>query len=106
MIRGRSRRAGPLSRARAGASCVATNPIAKHVLYEAGFRHSGHTEFLAALCADEGADGADETAAFGDDAVERGGSPWCRVTVHIPLAEVPAQLTRDLIVENRADRGP
>ena len=28
-----------------------TNPIAKHVLYEAGFRHPGHTEFLAALAA-------------------------------------------------------
>ena len=28
---------------------LVTNPIAKHVLYEAGFRHPGHTEFLAAL---------------------------------------------------------
>ena len=28
---------------------VVTNPIAKHVLYSAGFRHPGHTEFLADL---------------------------------------------------------
>ncbi len=31
------------------ASAVVTNPISKAVLYAAGFRHPGHTEFLAAL---------------------------------------------------------
>ncbi len=31
------------------ASAVVTNPIAKSVLYQAGFAHPGHTEFLAAL---------------------------------------------------------
>ncbi|HEV2675930.1 MAG TPA: 4-hydroxythreonine-4-phosphate dehydrogenase PdxA [Aliidongia sp.] len=31
------------------ASAVVTNPIQKQVLIEAGFRHPGHTEFLAAL---------------------------------------------------------
>ncbi len=31
------------------ASAVVTNPVAKSVLYTAGFRHPGHTEFLAAL---------------------------------------------------------
>ena len=34
---------------RGEASAVVTNPIAKHVLYEAGFQHPGHTEFLAEL---------------------------------------------------------
>ena len=34
---------------RAGA--VVTNPIAKSVLYRAGFTHPGHTEFLAELAA-------------------------------------------------------
>lgn len=29
---------------------VVTNPIAKHVLAQAGFPYPGHTEFLAALC--------------------------------------------------------
>ena len=37
---------------RAGA--VVTNPIAKSVLYNAGFRHPGHTEFLAELAAKNG----------------------------------------------------
>ncbi|MET0879871.1 MAG: 4-hydroxythreonine-4-phosphate dehydrogenase PdxA [Tardiphaga sp.] len=33
------------------ASAVVTNPIAKSVLYRAGFQHPGHTEFLAELSA-------------------------------------------------------
>src|ERR1700742_304076 len=37
---------------RAGA--VVTNPIAKSVLYRAGFRHPGHTEFLAELATADG----------------------------------------------------
>ncbi|MBM1174059.1 4-hydroxythreonine-4-phosphate dehydrogenase PdxA [Microvirga arabica] len=75
------------------ASALVTNPIAKHVLYEAGFRHPGHTEFLAALASD----GRDQTY-----------HPvmmlWSEqlavvpVTVHIPLADVPSALTTDLIV--------
>ncbi len=75
------------------ASALVTNPIAKHVLYEAGFRHPGHTEFLAALASG----GRDETY-----------HPvmmlWSEqlavvpVTVHIPLADVPSALTTDLIV--------
>ena len=36
------------------ASAVVTNPIAKSVLYRAGFRHPGHTEFLAELAAHGG----------------------------------------------------
>src|SRR3984893_922334 len=36
------------------ASAVVTNPIAKSVLYRAGFRHPGHTEFLAELAASGG----------------------------------------------------
>ena len=36
------------------ASAVVTNPIAKSVLYRAGFRHPGHTEFLAELAATGG----------------------------------------------------
>ena len=40
---------------RAGrAGAVVTNPIAKSVLYRAGFRHPGHTEFLAELAANGG----------------------------------------------------
>jgi 4-hydroxythreonine-4-phosphate dehydrogenase len=36
------------------ASALVTNPIAKSVLYRAGFRHPGHTEFLAELAASNG----------------------------------------------------
>ena len=31
------------------AAAVVTNPIAKHVLYAAGFAHPGHTEYLGEL---------------------------------------------------------
>jgi 4-hydroxythreonine-4-phosphate dehydrogenase len=79
---------------RAGAaSALVTNPIAKHVLYEAGFRHPGHTEFLAAL-ASEGTGGSYHPVMM----------LWSEslavvpVTVHIPLSDVHAALTTDLIV--------
>jgi len=36
------------------AGAVVTNPIAKSVLYRAGFSHPGHTEFLAELAARDG----------------------------------------------------
>ncbi|MGV2979131.1 4-hydroxythreonine-4-phosphate dehydrogenase PdxA [Camelimonas sp. ID_303_24] len=81
--------------ARSGvAAGVVTNPIAKSVLYAAGFRHPGHTEFLAELCAD--AAGQTPTPVM---------MLWCAelavvpVTIHMPLAEVPRRLTTALIVE-------
>ncbi len=73
------------------ARAVVTNPIAKSVLYEAGFRHPGHTEFLAALA--------------GDPPPRPVMMLWCEamavvpVTVHIPLKDVPGALTEDLVVE-------
>lgn len=78
---------------RAGdAAAVVTNPIAKHVLYQAGFRHPGHTEYLAALAADGGP---------APVPVMMLACPELRVvpvTVHIPLREVPTRLTREAIV--------
>ncbi len=53
---------GDVVAGRAGA--VVTNPIAKSVLYRAGFRHPGHTEFLAELAATGG-----HAPAAGHDAV-------------------------------------
>lgn len=76
------------------ASCVATNPIAKSVLYEAGFRHPGHTEYLASL-----------TAAPGEPPPRPVMMIWSEglavvpVTIHIALADVPRALTRAAIVE-------
>ena len=76
------------------ARALVTNPIAKNVLYAAGFAHPGHTEFLAAL------------------AERRFGRPFRPVmmlyaeelavvpaTIHVALAEVPRLLTRALLVE-------
>lgn len=76
------------------AIALVTNPIAKSVLYAAGFRHPGHTEFLA------------ELAGRGRDATPLPVMMiWSEdlavipVTIHIPIEAVPAQLTTKLIVE-------
>ena len=78
---------------RAGrASAVVTNPIAKSVLYRAGFRHPGHTEFLAELAADGGP---------APQPVMMLWSPALAVvpvTIHLSLREAIARLSSDLIV--------
>jgi 4-hydroxythreonine-4-phosphate dehydrogenase len=80
---------------RAGeASAIVTNPIAKELFYRASFCHPGHTEFLAELA----------ERYFGERAraVMLIWSPQLAVapaTVHVPLARVPALLTRQLLVE-------
>ena len=76
---------------RAGA--VVTNPIAKDVLYRAGFAHPGHTEFLGELAKRH--TGRDARAAMMLWAEELAVTP---VTIHVPLADVPRLLTRELIV--------
>lgn len=68
------------------ASGLVTAPINKHALYEAGFEHPGHTEFLGAL-----AKAHDPTAR----PVMMLAGPELRtvpVTIHIPLARVPDTL--------------
>ncbi len=79
---------------RAGeASAIVTNPIAKSVLYRAGFAEPGHTEYLAKLVA--------QTTGRSVQPVMMIWSPDLAVvpvTIHVPLATVPALLTRDLIV--------
>ncbi|MCB1547092.1 MAG: 4-hydroxythreonine-4-phosphate dehydrogenase PdxA [Hyphomicrobiaceae bacterium] len=76
-------------------SAVVTNPIAKDVLYKAGFRHPGHTEFLAELA-------AREWHMPQPRSVMMLASEALRVvplTIHIPIADVPRAITRELIVE-------
>jgi 4-hydroxythreonine-4-phosphate dehydrogenase len=76
------------------ASGVVTAPIAKATLYEAGFVHPGHTEFLGALTAEvpmSGARGPIMMLAAADLRVTL-------VTIHTPLARVPELVTRDRIV--------
>jgi 4-hydroxythreonine-4-phosphate dehydrogenase len=75
------------------AAAIVTNPIAKSVLYRAGFAHPGHTEFLAELAA-------------------RGGKPrqpvmllWSSdlavvpVTIHLSLRDAIATLSTPMIVD-------
>jgi len=79
---------------RAGkAAAVVTNPIAKALLYRAGFMHPGHTEYLAELAADGGLAPRPIMMLVG------GGLRVALVTIHRPLATVPSLLTTDLIVE-------
>ncbi|MDX3973172.1 4-hydroxythreonine-4-phosphate dehydrogenase PdxA [Shinella sp.] len=75
-------------------SAVVTNPIAKAVLYDAGFGFPGHTEFLADL--------AEKATGRPALPVMLLAGPKLRsvpVTIHIPLKDVPAALTEELIVE-------
>nr|WP_166474902.1 4-hydroxythreonine-4-phosphate dehydrogenase PdxA [Bradyrhizobium symbiodeficiens]QIP00165.1 4-hydroxythreonine-4-phosphate dehydrogenase PdxA [Bradyrhizobium symbiodeficiens] len=75
---------------RAGA--VVTNPIAKSVLYRAGFRHPGHTEFLAELAAEDGRVPQPVMMLW---------SPRLAVvpvTIHVSIRDALAELTSALIV--------
>jgi len=74
------------------ASAVVTNPIAKSVLYDAGFHHPGHTEFLAELAAGNGK---------APQPVMMLWSPVLAVvpvTIHLSLREAIAQLSTELII--------
>jgi 4-hydroxythreonine-4-phosphate dehydrogenase len=75
------------------ASALVTNPIAKHVLYEAGFRHPGHTEFLAALASEGRGETYHPVMMLWSEHLA-----VVPVTVHIPLSDVPSALTTELIV--------
>src|ERR1700720_1702219 len=74
------------------ASAVVTNPIAKSVLYRAGFRHPGHTEFLAELAATGGQPPQPVMMLWSPALVV------VPVTIHLSLRDAIAQLSRDLIV--------
>ena len=80
------------------AAAVVTNPIHKHALYDAGFTHPGHTEFLGDLA--------------GRFAVPVDGGVWrpvmmlagpqlktVPITVHVALAHAVQELTAERIVE-------
>ena len=74
------------------ASAMVTNPIQKEALYAAGFAYQGHTDFLAALTRQRGLPASDVMMLVG------GGLRAVPVTVHIPLKDVPAALTMDVIL--------
>jgi 4-hydroxythreonine-4-phosphate dehydrogenase len=75
------------------ASAVVTNPVAKGILYRSGFDDPGHTEYLARLA--ERATGRPAMPVMMIWSPELAVVP---VTIHVPLASVPEQLTSDLIV--------
>ena len=71
------------------AAAVVTGPVSKEQLYSIGFSHPGQTEFVAERCG----------VSRGNVAMMLAG-PSLRtvpVTTHIPLADVPAQLSAALI---------
>ena len=74
------------------AAAIVTNPLAKSVLYGAGFQHPGHTEFLA------------ELAAAGGHAPQPVMMLWSPalavvpVTIHLSLRDAISQLSADLII--------
>jgi 4-hydroxythreonine-4-phosphate dehydrogenase len=72
---------------------LVTGPIHKAALYNAGFKHPGHTEFLADLCASGG------KARLPVMMLAHGGLRAVPVTIHVPIRDVPNLLTKQLIVE-------
>ncbi|MET0674699.1 MAG: 4-hydroxythreonine-4-phosphate dehydrogenase PdxA [Bradyrhizobium sp.] len=74
------------------ATAVVTNPIAKSVLYRAGFRHPGHTEFLAELAADGGRAPQPVMMLWSP------GLAVIPVTIHLSVREALDALSTDLIV--------
>ncbi len=77
------------------ARAMVTNPIAKSVLYAAGFGFPGHTEYLAHL-AEQGGRTRPVRPVMMIASATLNVVP---VTVHIPLADVPAALSASVLRE-------
>ena len=76
------------------AAAIVTNPVAKNVLYRSGFPEPGHTEYLGKL--------AEQSTGVSAQPVMMLWSPELAVvpvTIHLPLKDVIAKLTEDLVVE-------
>jgi 4-hydroxythreonine-4-phosphate dehydrogenase len=74
------------------ASAMVTNPIQKEALYASGFKHQGHTDYLAALCHERGFEAQDVMMLVG------GGLRAVPLTVHIALKDVATALTQETII--------
>lgn len=84
-----------VSDAQAGnAAAIVTNPINKALLYSAGFTHPGHTEYIAALCAPGGAPPLRPVMML-----TGGGLRVALATIHMPLMETAAAITRESLTE-------
>ncbi len=70
------------------AGAMITNPISKAVLYQTGFSHPGHTEFIADLC------GANSNHPIKPVMMLVGGGLRVSLaTIHVPLIDVVSHLT-------------
>jgi 4-hydroxythreonine-4-phosphate dehydrogenase len=78
------------------ASAIVTNPVAKNVLYRSGFAEPGHTEYLAKLAQESS---GQESAAHPVMMLWSPELAVVPVTIHLPLKDVVARLTGDLVVE-------
>jgi 4-hydroxythreonine-4-phosphate dehydrogenase len=74
------------------ASALVTNPIQKEALYSAGFRHQGHTDYLAALASKAGRRVHEVMMLVARDL------RTVPLTVHIPFKDVLAALNAEMIV--------
>ena len=71
------------------ASAIVTNPINKNIMYQAGFKYAGHTEFLATF------------SKKNIQPVMMLVSEYLKtipLTIHVPIIDVPKLITRELIV--------
>ena len=76
------------------AAAVITNPISKDVLYQAGFTHPGHTEYLGELTKDAANNGPRGPVMM----LSGGGLRVALATVHLPLKDAATQLSSDKII--------
>jgi len=74
------------------AAALVTNPIQKEALYSAGFRHQGHTDYLAALAGKTGHKTHEVMMLVARDL------RTVPLTVHIPFKDVLAALGPEMIV--------
>lgn len=72
---------------------IVTAPIEKKALYDVGFRHPGHTEYLAYLCSEATGDPITPVMLLAGPELS-----CVPVTIHVPLEQVPRLLTEDLIL--------
>lgn len=76
------------------AAGLITNPIAKEVLYKAGFSHPGHTEYLGELTK-----GAPHSGPRGPVMMLSGGGLRVALaTVHLPLKDAASTLSMETII--------
>lgn len=71
---------------------IVTAPIHKAALYAAGFKHPGHTEFLAALT-DRDGNPPTPVMMLAHEALR-----VIPATIHVPISAVPSLVTFDLVV--------